>query len=366
MMPSSKLRLIVYCNRFRERMKEIAYLPLNTVLQSNPPSSKARRKNNFGLDLTLRTTSDQNIMSTTGYFSSWWSGTKIVDSDEGIQTPKASESRHPKTRSQNSREAKKRKTMDGVSVADLFSGDKSMSLEDIAANLQTYLLHSEERQKKYEEQARRAEARTQRIESMLKRVLENQKKILEADVEAESNEEEEQEEITPSRRTKSRAWSTKESELVSMAVRLYGRDMKAIQNILEDRNRDQIRGFLRRNVRRLSEDLKSFPIRDESEKEALLEAIKRRQEEETEDEEEEEDDDDDDDDDDEVDEDEEGESEGDATRSKAGTRWTDEERQRLLEGIKIHGKEDIDVLAAFVQTRSPKQTRMYIYRQLRV
>mmetsp|Transcript_1443 Transcript_1443/g.3316 ORF Transcript_1443/g.3316 Transcript_1443/m.3316 type:complete len:302 (-) Transcript_1443:1443-2348(-) len=300
-------------------------------------------------------------MSTTGYFSSWWSGTKIVDSDEGIQTPKASDTRRPQTRSQNSREAKKRKTMDGASVADLFSDDKSTSLEDIAANLQTYLLHAEERQKKYEEQARRAEARTQRIESMLKRVLENQKKILKAEVEVESNEEEEeeQEETTPSRRKKRGAWSTKESELVSMGVRLYGRDMRALQNILEDRNRDQIRGFLRRNVRRLSEDLKEFPIRDESEKKALLEAIKRRQEDETEEEEDEEEDDDDD------DEVEEGESEGNATSSNAGKRWTDEERQRLLEAIKIHGKEDPDALAAFVQTRSPKQTRMYIYRQLR-
>jgi hypothetical protein len=115
---------------------------------------------------------------------------------------------------------------------------------------------------------------------------------------------------------------------------------------------------------------KQYPSKTEKQKEALMEMIERRQEEE-EDEFEEDDD-----------EEEEVEAEGEAVevdddedddgevdvmvpkkRANKGA-WTDEEQEQLFKGIEVYGKADFKALSSYVKTRSPQQTRMYIYRRL--
>jgi hypothetical protein len=288
-------------------------------------------------------------MPTTTYFSSWWSGTNTGDSNEEVQTPPSSVNRRPPTRSQSSRHTKKRKIDDSNDIVLANGdGDQSTSLEQIAASL------------------RKAEARAQRVESLLKRVLANQKKILAEDgnneeegdgeidegVEEESNEENKEVATTPSGRRVSigrRPWTEKEYQLVAMGIAIHGRDSAALVKVLANRNRNQISGFLKRNWNGLIRDSKQFTVRNESDKSALLAAIKNLLEADSEEEE---------------DDSEEKDNEDNEVIQLNKGSWADEERERLLRGIAAHGKSDIKVLATIVQTRTPRQTREYINRHL--
>lgn len=350
--------------------------------------------------------------------SSWWSGTttpppngsskdhdgddsarnKMNDSENGeFQTPQAIGSRRRSTRSQNNRDTKRRKTAsneanEATAAWGSSNGEGSTSLKQIATSLRMYHAKIEERQKHAEEWERKVEARAQRIESLLKKVLTNQKKLLSQDrddgddddddgsVESDlSEEEEESPSLTPIQSARNfrgvssgrRPWSTKERKLCAMGIALFGKDSKALAGFLDDRNRNQINGFLTRNWDSIERDSKKWRPQSEDDKAEMFDAMKELQEADDDDDEEDEDGDDNDggeEDEDEDESDDAEENKGGARKVKAAVNqgtWTEEEREQLLRGIAVHGKNNPRALSSFVKTRSPDQTRMYVYRHLK-
>ena len=115
---------------------------------------------------------------------------------------------------------------------------------------------------------------------------------------------------------------------------------------MKNRNTGQTSGFLSRNYHDLKKESKKFVIVNDDDghdnnndnKEALLDAIRREQEA-----------------------DDEGDDDENEDCLRTGT-WTAKERERAAKGIAMHGKNDYKAIAAFVKTRSPVQTRLFVSR----
>jgi len=305
-------------------------------------------------------------------FSSWWSGKSPVvqdtdDSDGEFQTPggfftpsTGNNNRRYLTRSGDPRSAKKRKTTD----EGFGESGTPMSLEQLASSLRRYHATSEERQKRAEERERKSEARAQRIESLLKRVLDNQKKLLSKENNDDNDSDSEVEAGNRPIDWRSpggggiRYWSEKERKLVVLGLALYGKDKKAICDLLEKRNRNQINGFFARNEFKLVNESKKYRNRTAEDKAALLQEIKFVQNGEKGEESEEEGDKG------EEVEDNAVEDSGEGTGYNQGV-WMSEEIAQLMEGVALHGTQDYGLLSSFVKTRSRSQTRMYVYRHLK-
>lgn len=72
-------------------------------------------------------------------------------------------------------------------------------------------------------------------------------------------------------------WTEKERQIVTMGFALYGKDPKSIIQHLEDRNRNQLNGFLNRNWSRINMLKKAYPAKTKEQKKTLLAAIERCQ-----------------------------------------------------------------------------------------
>jgi ABC-type Zn2+ transport system substrate-binding protein/surface adhesin len=68
-----------------------------------------------------------------------------------------------------------------------------------------------------------------------------------------------------------------------MGIALYGRDNKALFEFLDDRNRNQINGFFKRNWDSIKRESKQYRVSSEKDITALFNAMKRFQEDDEED-----------------------------------------------------------------------------------